>query len=75
MIFGMEVADICLLLIDADSRFLDTITSYLACIPMWSEMLTTRVAPVDFIKTPFPWMYQRLQCTIKVFTIIRVFKL
>jgi len=59
MTFGMDTADICLLSVDADSRFLHTITLYLACIPIWSQMLTTGVAPDDYMKTPFPRIIQR----------------
>lgn len=32
----MDATDICFF-VDADSRFMHTITSYLACIPMWSQ--------------------------------------
>ena len=36
-----------------------TLTSYLARIPIWSQMLTTGVAPDDNVKTPCPRMNQR----------------
>ena len=46
----MDTANIYLWSVDADSKFLNTITSYLACIPIWSQKLTTRVAPDDYIR-------------------------
>ena len=55
----MDTANIYLGLVDADSRFLHTITSYLACIPIWSQTLTTEVALDDNKKTPCPRMNQR----------------
>ena len=45
--------------VDADSRFLHTITSNLACILIWSQMLTIGVTLDDYMKTPCPKMIQR----------------
>ena len=55
----MDTTNIYFWLVDADSRLLHTIASYLACIPIWSQMLTTGVAPNDYMKTPCPRMNQR----------------
>lgn len=55
----MDTIDICLLSMDADSKFLHIITSHLACIPIWSQMLTTGVALNDYMKTPCPRMIQK----------------
>ena len=55
----MDTANIYIWLVDADSKSLHAIPSYLACIPIWNQMLTTRVAPDDNEKTPCPRMNQK----------------
>ena len=78
MLFWMDTANIYLWLMDANSRFLHTITSYLACIPIWSQKLTTGVAPNDNEKTPCPRMNQKTfvpSYIIRYHQFNRVFKL
>ena len=71
----MDTANIYLWLVDADSRSLHTITSYLACIPIWSQMLTTGVAPDDNEKTPCPRMNQKTFISTDIISSTKFFKL
>lgn len=58
---------------DTNSRFLHTIISYLACISIWSQILTTGGTLEDYLKTSCPRMYPMLLVRSKIIILLEFF--
>ena len=74
----MDTEKIYIFVVGCIFQVLTHITSYLTCIPIWSQMLTTRVALDDNEKTPCPRMNQKTfvpSDIIRYHQFNRVFKL